>query len=369
MIPVSDVLLDGNELNYVTDCITSGWISSVGTYTNEFERRFAEWHGRKFALTVSNGTAALEVALHGLGIKPGDEVILPNLTIISCFSAIVRLGAIPICIDSSPEDWNIDVSLIEDQITNKTRAIMAVDLFGMPANFHKVYEIAKKYGLRLIEDAAEAIGGQIGNRMCGSFGDVSTFSLFANKNITAGEGGVILTDCPEIYRRCSSYKNLYFGEVRDYRHEDLGFNYRMSNIHAAIALAQLENIDEKLNIKISNANLYHSLMPLEAFRKYQKEQDDKKCVYWMYAFEMKSDLNIDAATMIKELERCGIQARRLFCGLVQQPIYKKLFGETKRNFYESELAYRNGFYLPSGLCLTNEQISEVCSAVSRIING
>jgi perosamine synthetase len=239
MIPVNEPLLDGNEEKYLIECIRSGWISSEGPFVQEFENRFAATVGRKHGIAVCNGSAALDASVAALGIGPGDEVIMPAFTIISCAAAIIRQGATPVLVDADPITWNMDVNQIETRITSKTRAIMVVHIYGLPTDMAPILLLADKHGLKIIEDAAEAHGQNYQNRPCGSFGDVSTFSFYPNKHVTTGEGGMILTDSEQLAERCRSLRNLCFQPGKRFVHEELGWNFRMSNLQAALGVAQL----------------------------------------------------------------------------------------------------------------------------------
>jgi perosamine synthetase len=257
-IPVNRPLLDGNEKKYVCDAIDSGWISSDGPFVELFEQKFAKSVGRKYGIAVSNGTAALEVSIRALGIKKGDEVIIPSFTIISCAIAVVNCGATPIFIDCYRDTWNINVDQIEERITKKTKAIMAVHIYGLPAEMNKIIAIAKRHGLLIIEDAAEAHGQKYYGKSCGSFGKVSTFSFYANKHLTTGEGGMILTDNFEIAQKCKKLRNLCFEPSKRYYHRKLGWNYRLTNLQAAVGLAQLETLSEHIEKKIKIGATYQS---------------------------------------------------------------------------------------------------------------
>nr|MBP9191428.1 DegT/DnrJ/EryC1/StrS aminotransferase family protein [Ignavibacteria bacterium] len=249
MIPVNEPLLNGNEKKYLEECIDTGWISSEGPFVKKFEEEFSKRAGSKFGIAVCNGTAALEAAVLALGIGKNDEVIMPAFTIISCASAIIRAGAVPVLVDSEPDTWNMNVSQIESKITSRTKAIMAVHIYGLPVDMKPLEELAEKYNLKIIEDAAEQIGQKYYGRECGSFGDVSTFSFYPNKHITTGEGGMILTDDEETAERCRSLRNLCFKPGKRFVHDELGFNFRMTNLQAALGLAQFERLDEFIQKK------------------------------------------------------------------------------------------------------------------------
>lgn len=252
-IPVNEPLLDGNEIKYLKECIDTGWISSEGPFVNKFEKKFAQRHGRKHGIAVTNGTAAIDAAVDALGIGPGDEVILPTFTIISCINQVVRSGATPVAVDCDPVTWNMDVSWIEPVITEKTKAIIVVHIYGLPVNMEPVLNIARKYNLKIIEDAAQMHGQTYFGKPCGSFGDLSTFSFYPNKTVTTGEGGMILTDDDELAETCQSLRNLCFQPQKRFVHERLGWNLRMTNIQAALGLSQLERLDEFVKKKEPSA--------------------------------------------------------------------------------------------------------------------
>ena len=252
MIPVNQPLLNGNEEKYLLECIKTGWVSSEGSFVNEFEKKFSKQVFRKHGISVSNGTAALEISVKALNIGPGDEVIMPTFTIISCAGAIVKAGATPVLVDSNPTTWNMNVSEIEKKINANTKAIMVVHIYGLPVDMDPVLEIAERHGLKIIEDASEMIGQTYNEMPCGSFGDISTFSFYPNKHITTGEGGMIMTDDEFFAEKCRSLRNLCFKNEQRFVHDELGWNYRMTNVQAAIGLAQLETLDKHLIKKKRN---------------------------------------------------------------------------------------------------------------------
>lgn len=243
-IPVNEPLLNGNEKKYLCECIDTGWISSEGPFVKEFEEKMSATTDRKYGIAVSNGTAALEVAVQALGIKEGDEVIMPAFTIISCAMAVTKVGAIPVLVDSDMHTWNMDVDEIESKVTSRTKAIMMVHLYGLPAEVDKILVLAKKYNLKVIEDAAEMHGQTYYGRPCGSFGDISTFSFYPNKHITTGEGGMVVTNDEELAERCRMIRNLCFRKDVRYLHDEISDNYRFTNLQAAVGLAQLERLSE-----------------------------------------------------------------------------------------------------------------------------
>ncbi len=249
MIPVNQPLLDGAERKLLEECIKTGWISSDGPFVKDFENKFSKYIGVKYGVAVCNGTAALETALFAAGIKKGDEIIMPSFTIISCALAAIRLGAVPVLVDAEPETWNMDVSQIESRITPKTKAIMVVHIYGHPVNMDPVVSVSRKYGLKIIEDAAEAHGAEYKGKRCGSLGHVSAWSFYANKIITTGEGGMVNTSDPIMAKRAASYRNLCFIPEKRFFHKELGYNFRMTNMQAALGVAQLRRIKEFIAIK------------------------------------------------------------------------------------------------------------------------
>ena len=259
-IPVNVPLLDGNEKLYLNECIDSGWISSEGPFVKKFEEEFAKRVNRKHAIAVTNGSCALDCAIAALDIGPGDEVILPTFTIISCITEIIRVGATPVLVDINPDTWNMDVSQIESKITPKTKAIMVVHIYGLPVDMNPVLEIASNYGLQVIEDAAESHGQKYNDIPCGSFGDISTFSFYPNKHVTAGEGGMVVTNDDNLANICRELRNLCFKPEQRFVHYRLGWNMRMTNLQAAVGLAQLEQLDRFIHIKQKMGLLYTELL-------------------------------------------------------------------------------------------------------------
>ena len=367
-VPVNEPCLFGNEKKYLLKCIKDGFISSTGQFVNDFERKFAKRLNRKFAIAVSNGTAALQLAFEALNIKKKEEVILPSFTIISCILPIIRCGAIPILIDSDPITWNMDVKKIEDKITSKTRAIIAPHIYGLPIDMDPLLKIAKKYKLKVIEDAAEALGLKYKNRECGSFGDVSTFSFYANKHITTGEGGMIVTNDKKISERCKSLRNICFNEKRRFVHYELGWNYRFTNLQAAVGLAQLEKLNRFILKKRKIGKIYNKeLSNIEAFYTPLDKQDYAKNIYWIYGLVIKRNSNISLSTFMKKLMNEGVETRNFFWPLHQQPILKKMGFFKKIKLPVAEYLARNGLYLPTGLSLTLSQQKFVINKIKKIM--
>lgn len=248
-IPVNEPVIGEREKELVLECLNTGWISSEGPFVSQFEEAFSRRVGRKHGVACSNGTAALDLAVAALRLSPGDEVILPTFTIISCAAAIVRAGATPVVVDADPDTWNMVPEQVAAAITPRTAAIMVVHIYGLPVDMDPILELADRHQLAVIEDAAELIGGTYKSRPCGSFGHISTFSFYPNKHITTGEGGMVVTDDPDLAARCRSLRNLCFQPKQRFIHEELGWNYRMTNLQAALGLGQLERLDSALERK------------------------------------------------------------------------------------------------------------------------
>ena len=366
-IPVNEPLLNGNEKKYLNNCIETGWISSEGPYVKEFEEKFSERAGRKFEIAVCNGTAALEAAVIAAGVKKGDEVILPSFTIISCASSIIRAGAIPVLVDSEEDNWNMNVNQIRKKITNKTTAIMIVHIYGLPVDIDPVLKLAEEFNLKIIEDAAELIGQTYKGKPCGSFGDVSTFSFYPNKHITTGEGGMIVTDDPEIESRCRSLRNLCFKPEKRFVHDELGFNFRMTNLQAALGLAQFERLDEFINRKRWIGRLYN-----EQFRNFPyfniplEKSEFAENIYWVYGILLNEKSKMNAEEIMKLLNQKNIGTRPFFYPMHLQPVFKKMGLFKNEKYPVSEKLSEFGFYIPSGLALTEDQIITSAEALKSI---
>jgi perosamine synthetase len=367
MIPVNQPLLDGREKELLIECIESGWISSDGPFVEKFEKDFANYIGVDYGIAVCNGTAALETALFAAGVEKGDEVIMPSFTIISCALAAIRLGAVPVLVDSEPETWNMDTKQIEGRITSRTKVIMPVHIYGHPVDMDPVMEIAKKYNLIVIEDAAEVHGAEYKKRKCGSIGHIACFSFYANKIITTGEGGMVVTSDKNTAAKAKSYRNLCFRPEKRFYHTELGNNYRMTNMQAALGVAQMERIEEFILIKRRLGEYYHKELSTINGIKTQWEKPWAKTVYWMYCIELDQSLSINADEMMRRLGEKGIGTRPFFLGLHEQPVLHKL-GLFKNEQYQiTERIARYGLYLPSGLTLTEKQVDEVVTSVREII--
>lgn len=364
MIPVNEPLLDGNEKKYLMECIDTGWISSEGPFVKEFEEKFSAKVGRKYGIAVSNGSAALDVAVAALELKEGDEVIMPTFTIISCANAVIRAGAIPVLVDSDPYTWNMDVKQIESKITPKTRAIMVVHIYGLPVDMNPVIKLARKYGLKIIEDAAEAHGQTYNGKPCGSFGDISAFSFYANKHITTGEGGMVVTDDEELAERCRSLRNLCFQANRRYVHEEIGWNFRITNLQAAVGLAQLERLDEFAKKKREMGKYYtEKLKNIECIQLPLERTAYADNIYWVYGIVLNDEIEINSEEIMERLKEKKIGTRSFFYPMHEQPVFHKMGLFENENYPVAERLARKGFYIPSGLALTREQMDEVVKVI------
>jgi len=367
MIPLNEPLLTGREKDLLSECIESGWISSDGPFVEKFERDFASYIGADYGVAVCNGTAALETALFAAGVKKRDEIIMPSFTIISCALAAIRLGAVPVLVDAEPDTWNMDTKQIEARITPRTKVIMPVHIYGHPVDMEPVIDIAKRHNLLVIEDAAEAHGAEYKKKKCGSIGNIAAFSFYANKIITTGEGGMVVTSDRTAAERAKSYRNLCFQPERRFYHTELGNNYRMTNLQAAIGVAQMERIEEFIHIKRRMGEYYQKKLSTIKGIKTQMEKPWAKTVYWMYCVELDQSLGINADEMMRRLGEKGIGTRPFFLGLHEQPALHKLGLFKNERYPVTERIARYGLYLPSGLALTEKQLDEVAASVSEVI--
>lgn len=367
-IPVNEPLLRGNEKKYLDECIDTGWISSEGPFVKEFEKKMSKRVDRKHGIAVANGTAALEVAVQALGMKDGDEVIMPTFTIISCAMAVTKVGAKPVFVDSDAETWNMNVDEIEAKITSKTKAIMMVHIYGLPANVDKVLEIAQKYNLRIIEDAAEMHGQTYNGKPCGSFGDISIFSFYPNKLVTTGEGGMLVTNDENLAERCRMIRNLCFRKDVRYVHDEVSDNYRFTNLQAAVGLAQLEQLDRFVEIKRDMGAYYtEQLQGVKGIKLPIDRTEYAQNIYWVYGIVLDETIPIDNREIQKRLANEGIGSRTFFWCMHEQPVYEKegLFkNETYKN---AEYLARKGFYIPSGLGLTVQQREKVVDGLRKVL--
>ncbi|ECD8156530.1 DegT/DnrJ/EryC1/StrS aminotransferase family protein, partial [Salmonella enterica subsp. enterica serovar Soerenga] len=353
-IPVYQPALSGKEKEYVNDCIDSTWISSKGSYIQRFEKKFAEQNNIQYATTVSNGTVALHLALLALGISEGDEVIVPTLTYIASVNAIKYTGATPVFVDSDLQTWQISVDDIKNKITSRTKAIMCVHLYGHPCDMSPILEIAKVNNLFIIEDCAEAFGSKYKDKFVGTFGDISTFSFFGNKTITTGEGGMVVTNDKTLYDRCLHFKGQGLAAHRQYWHDVIGYNYRMTNICAAIGLAQLEQAQLFIARKREIAEIYkNNLTPLIEVH---QEGNDIFHTYWMVSILAR---NAEEREVLRSfLSEKLIETRPLFYPVHTMPMYSDKY---QKHPVAENLGWR-GINLPSFPTLSNEQVIYICNA-------
>ena len=365
---VNEPNLAGNEKKYVLQALREGFISSAGPFVKKFEKKFAKIVNRKYAIAVTSGTAALQLAFESLKLKKGDEVILPSFTIISCVLPIIRNGSIPVVVDSDPKTWNMDITKVEEKITSRTKAIIAPHIYGLPLDMDPLLKIAKKYKLKVIEDAAEVLGLKYKKKYCGSFGEVSTFSFYANKHITTGEGGIIVTDDKKIADRCASLRNLYFNNKKRFLHYELGWNYRFTNLQAAIGLAQLEKLSKTIYKKREIGQIYdRGFLNSKIFHTPLKETNYAKNIYWVYGLVLKKNCKIKLKNFMTKLKLHGIETRNFFWPLHLQPALRKMGFFKKEKLPVAEYLSKNGFYLPSGLALTLKQQNFVIKQVNKVI--
>jgi perosamine synthetase len=376
VIPVNEPLFDGREKEYLAACIDTGWVSSEGPFVTRFEEMFASFCGVRYGVAVANGTAAIEAALYGVGIGRGDEVILPSFTIISCALACLRLGAVPVLVDIDPVTWTMDVSVIEAKITPKTKAIMPVHIYGHPVDMDEVFRLADKYHLKIVEDAAEAHGAAYFSKYkggawlkCGAMGDVAATSFYANKIITTGEGGMVVTNDDEVAKRAASYRNLCFIPLERFHHEQIGYNFRMSNLQAAVGVAQMEQVERFIGIKRQNAAYYEAALEGVEGVQFMKSMPWAQPVYWMCAVELAVPVQKDARMLMDMLRNAGVATRPFFKGLHLQPALQALGFFKDESYPYTENAYRRGFYLPSGLALTHAQMDKVVEELKNALKA
>jgi perosamine synthetase len=367
-IPVCEPYLAGNELQYVTECVTTGWISSAGKFVGAFEEKFAAYCGARYAVGVCNGTMALHLALVAMGIGKGDEVIIPDFTMIASAFAVCYTGAMPVFVDASENTWNIDVSKIEEKISAKTRAIMPVSIFGLPCDMDAINALAEKHNLLVIEDAAESHGAMYKGKKAGNLADITCFSFFANKNLTTGEGGMLVTNSEELYNKALYFKNLCFPLTgpRNYLHEEIGYNYRLTNIHAAIGLAQVEKADEYKAMRIRNAEIYYNELKVVPGILFQQSIADVVHVHWMNTIVIDAEkFGRTRNELMVFLKSKNIDSRLLFTGMHCQPSLKKYGCAASDKFPVTDWLTENGCYLPSASNLPEETIVFICNEIKN----
>lgn len=362
--PIMQPLLNGNELAYVSDCIKTGWISSQGAYVKRFEKEFAEYCGAEYAVAVSNGTVALHLALAALDIKQGDEVIVPDLTFAASVNAIIYTGATPVIVDVDKTTWTISIADIEKNITPKTKAIMPVHLYGHPCHMDEIMALAKKHDLFVVEDAAEAIGAKYKGTHVGTIGDAATFSFFGNKTITTGEGGMVFFKTKEAYEKAMVLRDHGMSKTKRYWHDHVGFNYRMTNMQAAIGCAQLERITEFVEAKRDLAIRYNSYLKETGCFVLPPQEEWAVNGYWLYTAILRSEAPVSRDELMQKMMVNGVETRAVFFPLHEMPPYKNY--KTKSTFENSDYISRQGISLPSSVNITEEELSNIKQALSNI---
>jgi perosamine synthetase len=367
MIYVCEPLLGKKEIQNVIEALKDNQISGTfGKYIDELEKRFSRYCGCKYGVATSSGTTALHLALACIGIKQGDEVIIPTLTNIATAFAVIYCNAKVVVVDSEPLTWNIDVKKIEKRITKRSKAIMPVHLYGHPADLHPILKLAKTYDLVVIEDAAEAHGAEYKGRKVGGIGDIGCFSFYANKIITTGEGGMLVTNNREIYEKAKLLRNLAFSKDVRFKHDYLGFNYRMTNLQAAIGVAQLERIDKIVEKKRYIAKRYNDGLSNLKGIILPVEMPWAKNVYWMYSILVEREFGLSRDELIKRLKEKGIETRTFFIPMNQQPVFRKMGLFKNKKCPIAEELSQKGLYLPSGIALSDEQIDYVIDSIKEI---
>jgi perosamine synthetase len=366
MIPVSEPLIDDNALPLVRECVETGWVSSEGKFIEQFEKKWANYCGAEHGIAVANGTCALQVAMRALALEPGSEVIVPSFTIISCVTAILEARNVPVLVDVEKDTWNLDLDQVEAKITSKTRAVMPVHMLGHPADMKRLLQIARKNNLRIVEDAAEAHGAEVEGRRVGGLGDLGCFSFYANKIITTGEGGMVVTNDAGLAERSRSLRNLCFRSDRRFLHTEIGHNYRLTNMQAALGVAQVERVNNHVAKKRWIAENYKrrlSNLPIQL----PIERPWAKNVYWMYGLVLNDDIPLDARGLAAELKARGVDTRPFFLGMHEQPVLRKMGYFAGERYPVTERLAQRGLYLPTGLKLTEEQIEAVSTAMHDIL--
>ena len=368
-IPVNTPSISNNDALAVYKSIKSGWISSEGPNVKEFENKIAKYLNRKFGCSVSSGTAALEIAIKALDLKKNDEVIMPSFTIISNAMAIIKNSAIPVLVDVDLNTWNIKIEDLEKKITKKTKCLMLPHIYGLSNDMDKILKVVKKYNLYLIEDAAEVLGLKYKDKYCGSFGDISILSFYANKHITTGEGGMLLTNNPNLDKKFRDYRNLCFGsKANRFNHYDIGWNYRYTNIQATLGLSQLKRINKIVKKKFEIGNYYYKhFKNLKNIILQPNKLSYCKNIYWVFGIVIKKDSKINASQVVKKLSAKNIGTRPFFWPMHKQDALKKKSYFKNINLPNSEFIAKNGFYIPSGLGLSLKELKYIKDSVISVL--
>ena len=370
-IPVNKPKIFSNDKTFVNQALKTSWISSEGPFVKKFEINFSKYNKKKYGVAVSNGTAALEIAIKSLNLKKNSEVIIPSFSIISTVNAVIKNNLKPILVDCDLDTWNMNINKTLKKITRKTRAIIITHIYGLPVDMRKIIEVAKKRKIKIIEDAAEVIGLKYNKKICGSFGDISTFSFYANKHITTGEGGMICTNNKKYFEKCKSLRNLSFSKsyFNRFDHDDIGWNYRMSNLQAALGCGQLRNISWIINRKRQIGNRYFDKLKDNKNIILQKNRTKySKNIYWVFGILLKKNSKFSRDEVMKKLYQLNIDTRPFFLSMNKQKIFKKLKIFKRVKMPNAENLSKNGFYLPSGLGIKNSEIDYIIKCVLKILN-
>ncbi len=369
-IPVNVPKLYSIEKKNVLECLKTNWISSEGKFVKEFEKNFSNYNSRKYGIAVSSGTAALEIAVKSLNLPKNSEILIPSFSIISTALCVIKCNLKPVLVDCSLSTWNVNTKEIINKITKKTSAIIITHIYGLPVDISKVLKIAKKKNIKIIEDAAEVIGLKYKNKICGSFGDLSTFSFYANKHITTGEGGMILTNNKKLYSKCKSLRNLSFSNsyFDRYNHDDIGWNYRMTNLQAALGCGQLKNIKKIIARKREIGKIYYDAFKKNKMLILQEHKNNYSSnIYWVFGIVLKKKVNTTRDQLMKKLLKLNIDTRPFFLSMNEQKIFKKIGLFKKDKMPNSEYLSKNGFYLPSGLGIKNSELRYVIKNLNKIL--
>ena len=364
-ISIAEPNFNGNEKKYLMDCIDTGWVSANGKYINEFQNKFAEYNDTKYAIACANGTVTLQLIMAALNIGPGDEVIMPSLTYVATANVVANCGATPVFVDSDINTWNVDPEAIEAAMTHKTKAIIPVHLYGLACDMEAIMSISDRFGIPVIEDAAEAHGASWAGRKVGSIGKVGSFSFFGNKIITSGEGGMILTNDDDLYRRMTLLRSQGVDPKKRYWHVVRGYNYRMTNMQAAVGLGQLENIDWHKAERKRVANTYRKMIneKLDGLIRFQEVINDENHVYWMTSIVISDEVTKERDQIMCEMEEKNIEMRPLFYPMHKMPVYR----DNSLCLPVAEKLSSRGISLPSHSKMDEEKIAYVVDSLAKII--
>ena len=367
MISVNAPSLGRKELNLISECIKTGWISHEGPFVKKFEDAFAQFCNAKYGVACSSGTAALHLGFISLGINKNDEVIIPTFTMIATAYALIYIGAKPVLVDAEPRTWNMDVGQIEDKLGKRTKAILPVHIYGHPVKMDTVWQIARSTKILIFSDSSEAHGAEFKGIKAGALCDAAAFSFYANKIVTTGEGGMVVTNRKRVAERARYFRNMAFQKKTRYLHKDVGYNYRMTNLQAAIGLAQTQRIEESISKKRKIAHLYDGrLKGIEGITT-PIEESWAKNVYWVYGILIDEKiLGLSRDKFREELYKEGIDTRPFFIPMHKQPVFRKMGLFLREKYPVSEDIAKRGLCLPSGLNLNEKQIDFICEKIKKI---